>query len=172
MLALSEPRYKQPRSSERWTDERTAELTRLWNDGHSASKIAAELGGCTRNAVIGKVTRLGLDARRTVSFVKTSTGLARSSTPKPRVATVSPSLFARKAKAPKVLPIPPPVAPSLEFKIGFFALENEHCRYPLWDGAVPLHEQFYCGSPQADFVEGRSYCRFHQHRTQNPRRPE
>src|SRR5215472_5734064 len=43
-----------------WTDERVELLKKLWSDGLSASQIAAELGGITRNAVIGKVHRLGL----------------------------------------------------------------------------------------------------------------
>ena len=43
-----------------WTDERVELLKKLWADGLSASQIAAELGGVTRNAVIGKVHRLGL----------------------------------------------------------------------------------------------------------------
>ena len=46
-----------------WTDERVETLKRLWIDGLSASQIAAELGGITRNAVIGKVHRLGLSGR-------------------------------------------------------------------------------------------------------------
>ena len=41
-----------------WTDERVELLKKLWADGLSASQIAAELGGITRNAVIGKVHRL------------------------------------------------------------------------------------------------------------------
>src|SRR5258708_6054672 len=46
-----------------WTDERVELLKKLWQDGLSASQIAAELGGVTRNAVIGKVHRLGLSGR-------------------------------------------------------------------------------------------------------------
>ena len=46
-----------------WTDERVERLKKLWQDGLSASQIAAELGGVTRNAVIGKVHRLGLSNR-------------------------------------------------------------------------------------------------------------
>jgi GcrA cell cycle regulator len=46
-----------------WTDERVELLRKLWSDGLSASQIAAELGGITRNAVIGKVHRLGLSGR-------------------------------------------------------------------------------------------------------------
>ncbi|MBI1415865.1 MAG: GcrA cell cycle regulator [Limimaricola sp.] len=46
-----------------WTDERVELLKKLWTDGQSASQIAKELGGVTRNAVIGKVHRLGLSNR-------------------------------------------------------------------------------------------------------------
>ncbi|NBB98328.1 MAG: GcrA cell cycle regulator [Alphaproteobacteria bacterium] len=46
-----------------WTDERVELLKKMWNEGHSASTIAKELGGVTRNAVIGKVHRLGLSNR-------------------------------------------------------------------------------------------------------------
>ena len=46
-----------------WTDERVAALKKLWLDGLSASQIAKQLGGVTRNAVIGKVHRLGLSGR-------------------------------------------------------------------------------------------------------------
>ncbi|MEO0388520.1 MAG: GcrA family cell cycle regulator [Pseudomonadota bacterium] len=46
-----------------WTDERVETLKRMWTEGKSASQIAKELGGVTRNAVIGKVHRLGLSNR-------------------------------------------------------------------------------------------------------------
>src|ERR1044072_9711300 len=46
-----------------WTEERVEMLKKLWSDGLSPSQIAAELGGITRNAVIGKVHRLGLSGR-------------------------------------------------------------------------------------------------------------
>ncbi len=46
-----------------WTDERVELLKKMWSDGQSASQIAKELGGVTRNAVIGKVHRLGLSNR-------------------------------------------------------------------------------------------------------------
>ncbi|MGZ9086723.1 MAG: GcrA family cell cycle regulator, partial [Rhodoplanes sp.] len=47
-----------------WTDERVELLRKLWTDGLSASQVAAELGpGITRNAVIGKIHRLGLAER-------------------------------------------------------------------------------------------------------------
>ncbi|WP_394226747.1 GcrA family cell cycle regulator [Paracoccus marcusii] len=46
-----------------WTDDRVETLKRMWSEGQSASAIAKELGGVTRNAVIGKVHRLGLSNR-------------------------------------------------------------------------------------------------------------
>ena len=46
-----------------WTEDRTATLKRLWAEGKTATEIAAELGGTSRNAVIGKAHRLGLEAR-------------------------------------------------------------------------------------------------------------
>jgi GcrA cell cycle regulator len=50
-----------------WTDDRVEILKKLWGEGQSASQIAKELGGVTRNAVIGKVHRLGLSNRATSS---------------------------------------------------------------------------------------------------------
>lgn len=46
-----------------WTDDRVETLKKMWGEGQSASQIAKELGGVTRNAVIGKVHRLGLSNR-------------------------------------------------------------------------------------------------------------
>src|SRR5687767_4761637 len=46
-----------------WTDERIDRLKQLWTQGNTASQIAEELGGVSRNAVIGKAHRLGLQSR-------------------------------------------------------------------------------------------------------------
>ena len=46
-----------------WTDERVEKLQQMWAEGQSAAQIAKTLGGVTRNAVIGKVHRLGLSNR-------------------------------------------------------------------------------------------------------------
>lgn len=59
-----------------WTDERVALLTKLWGEGLSASQIARQLGGVTRNAVIGKVHRLKLSGR-----AKTTTTASRAKKP-------------------------------------------------------------------------------------------
>jgi GcrA cell cycle regulator len=69
-----------------WTDERVETLKKMWGEGQSASQIAKELGSVTRNAVIGKVHRLGLSNRAgagpvgtpTPSPVKTATGRERA----------------------------------------------------------------------------------------------
>ncbi len=71
-----------------WTDDRVDILKTMWGDGKSASQIATELGGVTRNAVIGKVHRLGLSNRPT-----TTTKATTASAPKAKPAV--------KAKIPK-----------------------------------------------------------------------
>ena len=68
-----------------WTDERVELLKKLWTDGLSASQIAAELGNVTRNAVIGKVHRLGLSGRAKDAKP------AGSAAARPRKATRAPS---------------------------------------------------------------------------------
>ena len=70
-----------------WTDDRVEVLKKLWVEGQSASQIAKELGGVTRNAVIGKVHRLGLSNRTTSSSssksdTKSKTSVKSMSDPK------------------------------------------------------------------------------------------
>ncbi|GGZ14773.1 GcrA family cell cycle regulator [Novosphingobium colocasiae] len=62
-----------------WTDERIEKLTKMWEGGATASQIADELGGVSRNAVIGKAHRLGLKARP--SPVKPNEKPARAAAP-------------------------------------------------------------------------------------------
>ena len=64
-----------------WTEERVEMLKKLWAEGLSASQVAKQLGGVTRNAVIGKVHRLGLSGRATPSRP------ARPRAPTPRTLT-------------------------------------------------------------------------------------
>ena len=73
-----------------WTDERVELLKKMWGEGQSASQIAKELGGVTRNAVIGKVHRLGLSNRA-------------GPTPAPATATpgAAPKAEAKAKPAPK-----------------------------------------------------------------------
>ncbi|WP_128513501.1 GcrA family cell cycle regulator [Tabrizicola thermarum] len=95
-----------------WTDERVETLKRMWNEGQSASQIAKELGGVTRNAVIGKVHRLGLSNRVGKEEEEEAT-----STPAP-VAAAKPEPAARPDPAPRAeaprqaAPAAPAAAPS------------------------------------------------------------
>lgn len=67
-----------------WTDERVELLKKLWADGLSSSQIANELGGITRNAVIGKVHRLGLSGRPRSGGHPRRTGASAPRPPKTR----------------------------------------------------------------------------------------
>lgn len=62
-----------------WTDERVETLKTMWSEGQSASQIAKELGGVTRNAVIGKVHRLGLSNRSAGPATSTEAGAEAAS---------------------------------------------------------------------------------------------
>ena len=88
-----------------WTDERVDLLKKMWGEGQSASQIAKELGGVTRNAVIGKVHRLGLSNR--------ATGGGTKAEPKAKPA---PKAQAKPKPAPKTEPARPAPAPEAEAK--------------------------------------------------------
>jgi GcrA cell cycle regulator len=87
-----------------WTDERIERLKKMWHDGATASQIADELGGVSRNAVIGKAHRLGLEQRP--SPVKPGDD-EKAKKPAPVAAAAKPT--APKVEAPK--PAPAPAAP-------------------------------------------------------------
>ncbi|WP_299689452.1 GcrA family cell cycle regulator [uncultured Tateyamaria sp.] len=89
-----------------WTDERVELLKKMWGEGQSASQIAKELGGVTRNAVIGKVHRLGLSNRAGGGGASTAKADA-----KPKAAPKADA----KPKAPKPEPAAKP-APAPETK--------------------------------------------------------
>jgi len=80
-----------------WTEERIERLKKMWHDGATASQIAEELGGVSRNAVIGKAHRLGLEQRP--SPVKPGEEKDR----KPAATTAAPAPAAAKP-APKADP--------------------------------------------------------------------
>ena len=88
-----------------WTDERIEKLTKMWEGGATASQIAEELGGVSRNAVIGKAHRLGLKARP--SPVKANEK-DPAPAPAPRAAKAPP----RPAPAPAPRPAPAASAPA------------------------------------------------------------
>lgn len=93
-----------------WTDERIDQLKELWSKGMTASQIADELGGVSRNAVIGKAHRLGLQSRP--SPVKPNETVAVR--PKPKPAAPAPEEDAGEEvapapRAPQRAPEPAPV---------------------------------------------------------------
>ncbi len=81
-----------------WTDERIDHLKQLWEKGLTASQIAEELGGVSRNAVIGKAHRLGLKSRP--SPVKAGSKTAKKAAKPAAKAPPKPRAAARKAAPP------------------------------------------------------------------------
>lgn len=75
-----------------WTDERIEQLRKMWEGGMTASQIADELGGVSRNAVIGKAHRLGLQSRPSpVKAGEASEGGASTEAPKPAPVAAAPA---------------------------------------------------------------------------------
>lgn len=93
-----------------WTEERVELLKKLWAEGKSASQIAKELGGVTRNAVIGKVHRLGLSNRAQAGAAPAAAAAetpARKAKPAPKAARAK---TADKAEKPAAQPVEPVAA--------------------------------------------------------------
>ncbi len=160
-----------------WTDERVESLKKLWAEGLSASQIASRLGEVTRNAVIGKVHRLGLAGRATTSRVKTMR-------PRKSVARARPRRVLRFAGGgggfgqpangvpgqPHIEMAPPSflrhadelVIPMEERK-SVVTLTDSSCRWPIGD---PQHDDFhFCGKGK---LQGTPYCEFHARRAFQP----
>lgn len=149
-----------------WTDERVATLTKLWADGLSASQIAGELGGVTRNAVIGKVHRLGLSgrARTTNSSVKRAKRPARASGYGRQGRTISRANGSRGSGAsiPSRPAIEDMVAPDPK-KISVVELTEKSCKWPYGD---PVTDDFYfCGHDSKDDCP---YCEYHSRLAYQP----
>ena len=99
-----------------WTDERVEKLKKMWGEGQSASQIAKELGGVTRNAVIGKVHRLGLSNRTggggTKADAKPKPAPKVDAKPKPAAAKPKPTPEPAVEAAPAVEPVAPRPIPA------------------------------------------------------------
>jgi GcrA cell cycle regulator len=148
-----------------WTDERVETLKALWLDGLSASQIAKQLGGVTRNAVIGKVHRLGLSGRATPS----QPSPVAFKPPRTRPAAPSP-VMARRPAPPTAPSAPSSSTPSLEDvrpqpdirltprreepgEATVLTLGRHMCKWPIGD---PSSSEFtFCGRRAAD---ERPYC--------------
>ncbi len=155
-----------------WTDERVDRLTKLWADGLSASQIAAELGGVSRNAVIGKVHRLNLPGRaksggsgggrsKRVSSAPRSSGYgSRSNAPRPAPRSAGATALKQDAIADAVAeidtrPIEDVVVP-ISRRLLLTELTEKTCKWPIGD---PMQDDFYfCG---ADCDETGPYCTYH-----------
>jgi GcrA cell cycle regulator len=96
-----------------WTDDRVELLKKMWGEGQSASQIAKELGGVTRNAVIGKVHRLGLSNRAGSSAPAKPAAAKAKAAPKPKADAASAKPKAKPAvKATEVALAPKPNLPA------------------------------------------------------------
>jgi GcrA cell cycle regulator len=145
-----------------WTGERIDLLRQLWTDGLSCSRIAAKLDcGLSRNAVIGKVSRLKLPGRKTVACKARSyrSGPASYEEKSRREAErtakrMLAKLERRQRKVDGSLPplnIIEPPAPAEFLNLTFDQLVRDSCRYPRGEGA----DMRFCGQPK---MAGQSYC--------------
>ncbi len=141
-----------------WTEDRVATLKKLWLDGLSASQIAKQLGGVTRNAVIGKVHRLGLSGRAAPS--QPARPAFKPSRPaRPVMQAPMPPRRAEVA-APVQQPMaaaPPPPAPTFRHEepgsATVLTLGAHMCKWPIGDPATDGFS--FCGRRTGD--EG-PYC--------------
>jgi GcrA cell cycle regulator len=142
-----------------WPDERTDQLKKLWADGCSAGQIAAELGEVTRNAVIGKVHRLGLPEHPN-AVARRISGAARRRERLPGHLRFMARKIARQLE--QIIPLPDPTPTEVLYDKGltFFDLEPHHCRYVV-SGEYPQDFQFCGNRKQA----GCSYCPGHRRMT-------
>jgi GcrA cell cycle regulator len=141
-----------------WTDERVEQLKKLWSDGLSASQIAAELGSITRNAVIGKVHRLGLSGRAK----STSSAAPRARKPRSPMMRIGSRVRGNTALA-HAYEVEADVTPGLVENIipigqrrNILELTEQTCRWPIGDPGSS--EFFFCGG---NTINGLPYCAFH-----------
>ena len=87
-----------------WTDERIATLKKMWEGGSTASQIAEELGGVSRNAVIGKAHRLGLKSRPSPVKANDKKKAAKKAAPKSSAATKKADSAPKSAAKPAAKP--------------------------------------------------------------------
>jgi len=135
-----------------WTDDRVETLKKLWLDGLSASQIAKQLGGVTRNAVIGKVHRLGLSGRAAPSQPQRPAFRA----PRPPRPAAPPQPRRIEAAQPAAQPLPAlPAILEAPGTATVLTLGAHMCKWPIGD---PSTDSFtFCGRRQGD----GPYCNEH-----------
>jgi GcrA cell cycle regulator len=146
-----------------WTDDRVELLKKLWSDGLSASQIAAELGGISRNSVIGKVHRLGLSGRAK----SPSSAVPRQRKPRAHghmMRIARPGIRGNTALAPmhaydtEIEPEPELIENIIPIgqRCSILELNESKCRWPIGDPSSA--DFFFCGGKTAD---GLPYCGYH-----------
>ncbi|WP_298915424.1 GcrA family cell cycle regulator [uncultured Algimonas sp.] len=158
-----------------WTEDRVATLSKLWADGLSASQIAKQLGGVTRNAVIGKVHRLGLSGRAKPSRPKPAAkdkAARMAAKPKP-AAKAKPAAAAKPKAVPAQLPVPTQAPLDAKpLKDGNYAtiltLTDHMCKWPIGD---PGGNEFrFCGrktDPDEPYCTAHSMVAYQPSRRRN-----
>ncbi len=151
-----------------WTDERVELLKKLWTDGLSASQIAAQMGGVTRNAVIGKVHRLSLSGRaRPTSSAPRQRKMRAPTMHRPRTFVNGNTVMKTHAQpAPRRLPQAVPmedIVVPISLNISLMALSDAMCKWPIGD---PGAEQFhFCGHKSFNSMP---YCEYHSRLAYQP----
>ncbi|WP_342152553.1 GcrA family cell cycle regulator [Methylorubrum sp. SB2] len=156
-----------------WTDERVELLRRLWDEGLSASQIALQLGGVSRNAVIGKVHRLGLAGRVKAigpvvdghapqdEGVVEAAGIVEEPTlPEPPAIVAhrpAPDFPLEPVRAAAQAPAAAqPVALAVSERVTIMDLRESMCRWPMGDPTKPDFR--FCGGRA---ITGLPYCTQH-----------
>jgi GcrA cell cycle regulator len=144
-----------------WSDDRVEQLKKLWEGGLSASQIAAELGNVTRNAVIGKVHRLGLSGRaKSPSSAAPRQRKARPAQQMMRVARPASRGNTALAHAFEVELEPDPIAfdnvVPMSQRVSLLELNEATCHWPIGDPASS--EFFFCGGKA---LTSLPYCAHH-----------
>ena len=130
-----------------WTDERTAELKTRWRNGETGSQIQRAMGAASRNAVVGKVHRLGLDGRFAIQ--------GKSSHINPNPLSITRRARARRRQLDHR---GDDMADETDFKNPkrFIELGATHCRWP--GEGVPGPDLLCCAAPT---LGSYSYCAAH-----------
>jgi GcrA cell cycle regulator len=126
-----------------WTDERVELLKKMWGEGQSASQIAKELGGVTRNAVIGKVHRLGLSNRAGAAPAAAPAAAAKPEA-KAKPAAKPAEVKARPAPAkpaPRAVPEDTAAEPEDEVEVETRPVVVPHVRKAIIPAGQPLPPQ-------------------------------